>query len=212
MTQEPTHTSNSLSRGQQHNLKQAFSATIFVLIFLGMAVSGFSLWACSQPSERNHPDNPNLPEHSALAEQNHNHPDNLNLPEYSEPAAQICLQAKARIAALPTDWDIDNPLDLAAQVKAVNLILEPMLDQLRQLATRTDVTTAASQEDQRILNLWLDDWKTYIDDRIDLTISLLRGQEDAFTHTTREGRRITDIIKRFAEVNNMPACQPPTDI
>ena len=185
------HEPNQPGRAQQRSRKQTFLIAMGVLMFLGMA--GFWIWAFSPLPKRGHPDN-------------------LNLPEYSEPAIQICLQAKAQIAALPTDWDIDNPLDLAAQVKAVNLILEPMLDQLRQLATRADVTAAASQEDQHILNLWLADWKTYIDDRIDLTIALLRGQEAAFTHTTREGRRITDIIKRFAEVNNMESCQPPTDI
>ena len=124
------HEPNQPGRAQQRSRKQTFIIAMGVLMFLGMA--GFWIWAFSPLPKRGHPDN-------------------LNLPEYSKPATQICLQAKAQIAALPTDWDIDNPLDLAAQVKAVNLILEPMLDQLRQLATRTDVTTATSQEDQRIL-------------------------------------------------------------
>ena len=187
ITPDPDPESSEPSNAQSRNRKQTFFRAMLVLMVLGMA--GFWIWAFSPLVKRGHPDN-------------------MRLPEYSEPAEQVCLQARARQDALPTDWDIDNPQELASQIKAVNLILDPMVAQLHQLVTRADVVAAASQNDQKILSDWLNHWETYLSDREELAGDLQKGQEATFTphHLERPAHhRRHQALRRSQRHASLPA-------
>ena len=83
--------------------------------------------------------------------------------------------------------------------------LGAMLDSLRAI-----VPTA--ERDQGMLNEWIGDWQTYLDNRIDY-VNRLRDDKDARIYVAeKDGRQITVAVDRFAEVNDMPACRTPKDV
>jgi len=154
--------------------------------FLGLA--GFWIWAFSPLPARGHPDN-------------------LDIPEFSVPAEQTCQIAKDNLDALPKIWTIDEPRQLGEQVTLASRILRPMVAGLRSLSA-----VIIDPEDAQIVDIWLDDWEIYLNDRQRFETKLNQGERAVFTYTARDGVRIADMVDRFAEVNSMAACSTPTDI
>ena len=63
-----------------------------------------------------------------------------------------------------------------------------------------------------MLDEWIGDWQTYLDNRIDY-VARLRADKDARIYIAeKDGRQITVAVDRFAEVNDMPACRTPQDV
>ena len=161
----------------------------YVLIVIGfLAIAGFWIWAFSPLPTRGHPD---------------------TLDDKAFPtAAEIrCATTVEQLDALPRDWDIDNPEQLAEQVSAGTELLAPLTSDLRNLAR-----SITDPDEARKVRLWLDDWNTYIADRQSLVAKLRQGERAEFTYTARNGVQIARIADRFAQVNDMTSCETPKDI
>lgn len=162
--------------------------THLLLVVGFLAIAGFWVWAFSPFPTRGHPDT-------------------LDDKAFPMAAEVRCATTVERLDALPRDWDIDNPEQLAEQVSAGTDLLAPMIPDLRNLAR----AISDSDEAQKV-NLWLDDWNIYIADRTNLVAKLRQGERAEFIYTARDGVQIARILDRFAEVNNMLSCRTPMDI
>ena len=167
-------------------MKWRLTHLLMVISFLAMA--GFWIWAFSPLPTRGHPDT-------------------LSDEAFPADAEARCAATIERLDALPRDWDINNPQQLAEQVAAGTELLVEMIPDLRNLAR-----TISDPDEARKVGLWLDDWDVYIADRNNLVDKLRQGERAEFIYTARNGVQIARILDRFAEVNNMLSCRTPMDI
>lgn len=165
--------------------------THLLLVIGFLAMAGFWIWAFSPLPTRGHPDTL----------------DTLDGKAFTANAEARCAATMERLDALPRDWDIDNPQQLAEQVVSGTDLLMPLVADLRNLAR-----SVSDPDEARKVGLWLDDWNTYIADRNSLVTKLRQGERAEFIYTARNGVQIARILDRFAEVNNMPSCRTPMDI
>ena len=133
-------------------------------------------------------------------------PDRLNELAWTSEAEQVCFAAEERIAALPGAHRADSADDRAEIIEAATAELELMIDQLEALVPRGD------SRDARITAAWLDDYRTFVDDRYRYADTLRVDPEARFLVTEKQGRYITAPIDRFARVNEMEGCMAPGDV
>ena len=69
-----------------------------------------------------------------------------------------------------------------------------------------------SGDDADIVEQWLDDWETFLDDRRAHAERLLAGEDAELLVTARAGRQITATGDNFARVNRAPSCVTPLDV
>ena len=162
--------------------------THLLLVIGFLAIAGFWIWAFSPLPTRGHPDT-------------------LDDKAFPTAAEARCAVTVERLDALPRDWDIDNPEQLAEQVAAGTELLAPLTSDLRNLAR-----SITDPDEARKVGLWLDDWNIYIADRQSLVAKLRQGERAEFTYTARNGVQIARIADRFAQVNDMTSCETPKDI
>lgn len=133
-------------------------------------------------------------------------PDQLDDPAFAEAAEPVCDAARDDLEALPAARDADSPEERAVTVRQANAALTAMVDELDTLVPPT------GDRDERITRLWLEDWRTHLDDRAAYADSLAAGSTDPAEFTARGGRSITATIDNFAEVNDMASCTTPLDL
>ncbi len=132
-------------------------------------------------------------------------PDKLDDATFAVSAQNICDTTMAQLDQLPQAFESASASDRADVVAQTDEDLGAMLDSLRAI-----VPTA--ERDQRMLNEWIGDWQTYVDNRIDY-VTRLRADKDARIYVAeKDGRQITVAVDRFAEVNDMLACRTPKDV
>lgn len=156
-------------------------------IFTLLGLAAFWIWAFSPLPSRGHPDT-------------------LEDTAFPVAAESHCKTFMEELAARNIIWEVDNPSQLARQSQDVTKELSTMVTGLVRLADE-----ANSPRDD-IIRLWLTDWGIYLADRQNFEARLSLGERASFVHTTRDGSRISDILNRFAEVNNMFSCTTPDDI
>jgi hypothetical protein len=123
-------------------------------------------------------------------------------------AQEICMDAKAQLMELADYSLIDDEADLAQRaeiVVAANGILSRMVDDIA--AARPD-----DPKGQALVPLWLADYRTHLDDRIDHAAALTAGENPPFAETQVDGLPLSEKIATFANDNRMPACAPPRDL
>ncbi len=135
------------------------------------------------------------------------HPDVLNNVVFTHSAEDICTGTVRAVDRLPGAAEATGPEDRATQLVASTLLFEEMVAELR---SEADGLVVGSDAD--LLNAWLADWETYLDDRRAYAETLAGGSDPPFTVTARDGEGVTSYIGIFAEVNNMPSCATPTDV
>jgi hypothetical protein len=141
----------------------------------------------------------------ALTRQPQPPPDRLDDAAFAIEAETICASTAAARDALPQAYQTDDPLERADVVDEANAQLSAMLTALR-------AEVPAAERDRGMLDEWLGDWDTYLDNRVDYA-ERLRGEGDARIYVAeKDGRQITVAIDRFAEVNDMLSCRTPKDI
>ena len=165
--------------------KSRAGATAAIVALLVMA--GFWIWAFS----------PLAPS---------GHPDVLNNVVFAHDAEDICIQTVRAVDRLPGAAEATGPEDRATQLVASTLLFEKMVAELRVEAD--DVVGS----DADLVNAWLVDWETYLDDRRAYADTLAGGSDPPFTVTARDGEGVTSYIDVFAEVNAMPSCGTPGDV
>jgi hypothetical protein len=132
-------------------------------------------------------------------------PDRVDDPAFAVAAEARCRQALADVAQLPPASATPEPAPRAEVLEAANATFAAMLDDLDLLVPAGD--------DGRIVELWLEDWRTYLGDREDYA-ARLRTEGDTRLYVTEGpgGRHITTQIDHFAEDNDIPACSTPLDV
>jgi hypothetical protein len=132
-------------------------------------------------------------------------PDKLDDAAYAVSAQRICDTTMAQLDQLPQAFESPSASDRADVVTQTDTYLGAMLDSLRAIVPTVE-------RDQGMLNEWIGDWQTYLDNRIDY-VTRLRVDNNARIYVAeKDTRQITVAIDRFAEVNQMPACRTPKDV
>ena len=129
---------------------------------------------------------------------------------WSEQAEVRCAQAKDELIALADFRAIKDVgegalAERASIVDQTNEILTSMLDDL-------SATGPTDEKGQEIIPLWLDDYRTYVGDRVAYADQLRAGDDSAFAENEVEGSPISGFINDVARQNEMPSCQTPIDL
>lgn len=131
-------------------------------------------------------------------------PDELDDPAFAIAAQARCEQALAVVEQLPRAADTTSAVERADVVEEANAAFRAMLDDLDALVP--------AGEDGEIVQEWLADWRTYLDDR-ELYAEALREDEDSrLLVSPKDGQHITEYLDAFAADNHMPACSTPLDV
>jgi hypothetical protein len=130
-------------------------------------------------------------------------PDRLDDPTFARAAQERCSAALDRIAALPLAVEAESAEARAEVLDEANGHLDEMLDDLAALAP--------AGEEGDVVDAWLADWRTYLQDREDYAADLRADPEARLLVTPKGGDQITDYLDAFAQDNRMPACSTPTD-
>lgn len=127
-------------------------------------------------------------------------------PAYSATAEQLCASALADIEQVPSAAVAADPAERAAQVRAVNTILETLVDDLESAATGTD-------RDLRMIDAWVDDWRIYLGNRADYA-DRIAGDPDAqfYVSANDDGDRVDKHLTYLANTNEMYSCVAPGDV
>jgi hypothetical protein len=120
-------------------------------------------------------------------------------------AQQTCVAANTQITNLPfVDPSDNSPANLKARAASVdrgNQIIAAMLADLG----RTEPANAVGKT---IVTKWLDDWRTYLADRVNYATGLAAGTTTAFGESQIGNAPISDFIGPIADHNHMAACRP----
>ena len=139
-------------------------------------------------------------------------PDKVPDRAWAASAQTICLDARARIDALPaaeTFRKVEPRVEALRQRAVVldqaNDALATQLASLRALVPADATTTKLAGE-------WLADWDTYLADRRVHSDELKAGKNVAFKESTYSESPISNRMNAFARVNRMPRCGTPYDV
>jgi hypothetical protein len=127
--------------------------------------------------------------------------DDRTFPTAAEP---VCRATMDQLKQLPKTSP--TPAERATVLRLSNDMLHGMTTGLR---------TLVPTENAAGINLWIDHWNTYIQDRADFADTLAAlppGGDAKFTETGIDGVQITRSIDHFAEVNTMASCETPGDV
>lgn len=125
------------------------------------------------------------------------------LPAYAERAERIC---QATIDNLPDASRATSGPERAEQIRLANAQLSDMILQLRGLPV-------ASERDDTLRNLFLDDWEVLISDRDRYADAVEVDPSAIFTLTAvADNERLERRLTRFARTNLMLPCGAPADV
>ena len=130
--------------------------------------------------------------------------------QWAERAQSICADASAERIALIDLRRIENDdpsllTEKAGIVDQATDILDEMIDDL-------EAVPPTDPKGADIVPLWIDDYRTYLQDRRNYSDRLRGGDNVAFSETAVDGIPISEKLQRFAGDNDMNACAPPTDL
>jgi hypothetical protein len=130
-------------------------------------------------------------------------PDRLADPNFAPAAQTACDAANDEVRQLPTASEARTAVERAEVLDQANGIYGNLLDELLLLAP--------DGEEGEIVAEWVDDWRTYLDDRDDYARRLRTDEDARLLVTPKHGDQITESIDAFAKDNRMPACGTPSD-
>lgn len=134
------------------------------------------------------------------------HPDSFDDPVFTEAAEAICAKRQAAIAELPLATVVESAEERSELVKLGTEQLELMVAEVGQLTPPVDAVGAEG------VSRWLIDYELYLNDRRRYADVLATGESPPFTISgTADGVRVTDLLRTFAEVNEMDNCAPSGD-
>jgi hypothetical protein len=133
-------------------------------------------------------------------------PDQLDDTGFAVTAEPLCAAAVDDIAALPSAGEAATAVERAEVLDDANAVLTAMVDDLAEIEVDTT-------RDRELVDLWIADWRIYIEDRREFADELRIDATAELLVTAREGRQITLTIDRFASkvVNDMESCTTPLD-
>lgn len=135
------------------------------------------------------------------------HPDEFDDPVFVTAAEGVCAERQAAILAMPNATTVRNAEERSVLVEAGTQELARMVAELNRLDTPTDPKGADGVE------RWLTDYELYLNDRRVYADILATGDDPPFKISgNADGVRVTDLLRTFAEVNEMPSCAPSGDV
>ena len=140
------------------------------------------------------------------------HPDEFDDPVFAVAAEAICAPRQLAIAALQNPSAASGPEERSISVAQGTAELEQMLIELAALPLPTDPKGADG------VGKWLEDYELFLDDRRAWEQILSEGRDEIFVVSATnsavadDGVRVTNLLRTFAEVNNMPSCAPSADV
>jgi len=135
---------------------------------------------------------------------------------FPEAAEQVCAAAIAEYSELPLANESDSADARADTLDTSNEIFSRMVAELRPLADDAAAVYTAEDEQRYATGIadWVDDWGTYLDDRVDYAERLRTDDDARFLETAKgsDTKGITRAINSFAQVNKMMSCVTPGDV
>jgi hypothetical protein len=130
--------------------------------------------------------------------------DRLDDPAFAAAAETRCAAALDAIDALPSAAEVATAAERADVLDRANAELDAMLDHLERIAP--------AGEDGQMVQRWLVDWRTYLEDREEYADRLRVDPGAQLLVTAKAGRHITRPIDGFAADNRMSSCATPPDV
>jgi len=130
--------------------------------------------------------------------------------EWQQRAEEICSQANDERGKL-ADYRLissagkDALSQRADIVEEATTILARMVDEIA-------LVSPGDAKGQALVPLWIADYRTYLNDRLDYVAQLRSGQNEPFSETMTEGLPLSEKISTFAADNRMPSCKAPIDL
>lgn len=135
------------------------------------------------------------------------HADRFEDPAFVERAQKVCTVHKTLIEELPLASGAKTPQERAVLIDAATDHLRNMVAELREIEEPNDAKA------REIWPQFLSDYDTYIQDRDAWSAKLKEGLDERFILSPGvTGKRVTDLLTNFAEVNDMRACSPSHDV
>jgi len=131
-------------------------------------------------------------------------PDRLSDPAFSIAAERRCGAALAEIATLPRAVETPDNVERAEVVVRANGFIAAMLDDLDRFVP--------AGEDGELVQAWLTDWRTYLNDRTEYAAALRSDPAARLLVSAKDRDQITEHLDAFAADNRMPACATPLDV
>ncbi len=179
---------------------------IFRLVVGAVVAASFAVWfyAYSGAADRPPPDELDSTALHLAAEQDETqYQEVAGEPAFGKRAEVICQRA---IDSLPNARFAESQTERADQIRASNVILRDMVAELRSLPVATD-------RDNTLRGLWLDDWGILLTDRDRYADNVETDPGAIFTLTAVEGEeRLERRLTRFARTNLMLPCGAPSDL
>lgn len=121
--------------------------------------------------------------------------------------ARTCKATMATVARLPPARESRTAAQRADVVDRATSELARMID-------RIGSDRPSDPQEARVMRMWLADWRVYLTDRRDYTRRLRRNAEAQFLvdRKPKANDSYDTVIKNFADINNIPVCDPPLDV
>lgn len=116
-----------------------------------------------------------------------------------------CAAARSLLTELPLAQNAATPVDRASALSEANEILTLMAADLAEIDGGTD-------NDRRLVGLWLDDWRIYLGDRESHVGRLITEGDVRFLTSEVNGVFINERMDGFARVNDLDNCETPGDV
>jgi hypothetical protein len=159
-------------------------------VLVGLVVlASFGLWAYAYSGRADRPP-----------------PDLLDDPVFAQVAEPRCAEARRQLAQLEPAYEAADNVDRARTVDQANAILSSMVADLRSQVSGTD-------RDRQILGDWLQDWETFLGNRVDYAQRLRQDREARFYQSdVVSGEMLDRRLSRMADTNDMSSCGNPGDV
>jgi len=131
-------------------------------------------------------------------------PDRLKDREWVAYAEARCAETRDELEQLPQARNAADMADRADQIEASTSVLADMTTDL--------AASAPDGEDGELVELWLNSWQTYINDRLAHAEALRAGEDRQFRVSVELGEGVDALLDAFADRNRMPSCGDPLDI
>ena len=143
---------------------------------------------------------------SPLAPQGH--PDKLNDPAFAIAAKPLCADAKSSLEELPLALTTKTPDERAELIDEGTAIYRDLLEALQLLAPDLN------SDDGKNVNLWIDDYQIYLNDRDQYAEQFRIGKDEAFvvSPSTKGDKWVSRPIDEFAKANDLKECMVPLDV
>jgi hypothetical protein len=125
-------------------------------------------------------------------------------------ADERCDEARTERSEL-SDLSTFNVNDTVALTRRAQIV-EKANESIARMINALEAIEITTDKGRALVPQWLDDYRTYLDDRVDYVALLRSGTFDRFSETQVEGVPISERIGKFAKDNEIRACIPPFDL